>query len=92
MFRKKAVCAATLKKWSGNEKPIFRKNKDSMKQLEELVKELLEKCTFPHVGFDAQPKITHRLQQNLLTLNKVCSFACKERIEATQKWPIKNTS
>ena len=55
MFRKKVVCAATLKKWSGNEKPIFRKNKDSMKQLEELVEELLEECTFPHVGSDAQP-------------------------------------
>ena len=37
-------------------------------------------------------KITHPLQQNLLTLNKVCIFACKERIGATKKWPIKNTS
>lgn len=26
-----------------------------MKQLEELVEELLEECTFPHVGSDAQP-------------------------------------
>jgi len=45
-FRKKAVRAATLKKWPGNEIPTFRKNKDSMKQLDELVEELLESVHF----------------------------------------------
>ena len=60
-FRKKAVRAATLKKWPGNEIPTFRKNKDSMKQLDELVKELLEECAFPQVGFDAQSIHQHVL-------------------------------
>ena len=60
-FRKKAVRAATLKKWPGNEIPTFRKNKDSTKQLDELVEELLEECAFPQVGFDAQAIRQHVL-------------------------------
>ena len=61
VFRKKAVRAATLKKWPGNEIPTFRKVKDSMKQLDELVEELLEECAFPQVGFDAQAIHQHIL-------------------------------
>lgn len=61
VFRKKAVRAATLKKWPGNEIPTFRKNKDSMKELDELVEELLEECAFPLVGFDAQAIRQHIL-------------------------------
>lgn len=61
VIRKKVVRAATLKKWPGNEIPTFRKNKDSMKQLDELVEELLEECAFPQVSFDAQAIRQHLL-------------------------------
>ena len=54
IFRKKAVRAATLKKWPGNEILTFRNNKESLKQLNELVEETLEECAFPQVAFDGQ--------------------------------------
>ena len=61
VFRKKAVHAATLKKWPGNEILPVTTNKDSMKQLDKLVEELLEKCAFPLVGLDAQAIRQHIL-------------------------------
>ena len=57
----KAVRAATLKEWPGNEIPTFRKDQDSIKQLNELVKELLESCAFPQVVFDTQAIRQHIL-------------------------------
>lgn len=52
-FRKKAVRAAAIKKWPGNNIPIFRKNKKETEQLDTLVDEL-EDCIFEPVGFNKQ--------------------------------------
>ena len=50
-FRKKAVRAAAIKKWPGNNIPIFTKNKQETEQLDVLVDEL-DDCIFETVGFD----------------------------------------
>lgn len=49
--RKKAVRAAAIKKWPGNDIPIFRKNKKTTDELDALVDEL-DDCIFEPVGFD----------------------------------------
>ncbi|CAB3977434.1 Hypothetical predicted protein [Paramuricea clavata] len=50
-LKKKAVKAAAIKKWPGNNIPIFRKNKQETEQLDALVDEL-DDCIFETVGFD----------------------------------------
>ena len=58
---KKAVHAATLKKWPANDIPIFRQNVQALKELNKLVEELEENCSFTQLGFDAQAIHQHIL-------------------------------
>jgi hypothetical protein len=73
-FRKKAVRAAAIKKWPGNNIPIFRKNKQETEQLDALVDEL-DDCIFETVGFD-KPAI----RQHIIDIMNEKATKCKEWI------------
>lgn len=59
--RKKAVRAAVIKKWPGNDLPNFKKNPSQLKVLYELVEELEEDCTYMTVGFNKEAIRKHIL-------------------------------
>ena len=52
MYRRRGVQERAVQKWLGNAIPIFRKNITALKELNELVDELAETCTFAPTGFD----------------------------------------
>ena len=45
---------AAIAKWPGNKLPIFKKDLEAKKELEELVEEITEECSYEPVGFDQQ--------------------------------------
>ena len=52
MYRRQNVQERAVQKWPGNDIPIFRKNIKAMKELNELVEELTETCTYAPAGFN----------------------------------------
>ena len=59
--RKKAVRAAVIAKWPGNELPNFKKQPAQQEVLKQLVEELEEECTYLTVGFDKRAIRQHIL-------------------------------
>lgn len=59
--RKKAVRAAVVAKWPGNDLPNFKRDPTQLKVLGQLVEELEEDCTYITVGFDKQAIRQHIL-------------------------------
>lgn len=58
--RKKAVRAATIRKWPGNSIPNFKKSSASLLELSALADELAEECSYPPVGF-LKPQIRQHI-------------------------------
>lgn len=50
-FRRKAIRAAAVDKWPGNEIPKFKANKAALKQLDELTDSLVPDCSFDPLNF-----------------------------------------
>ena len=59
--RKKAVRAAVVAKWPGNDLPNFKRDPAQLKVLGQPVEELEEDCTYITVGFDKQAIRQHIL-------------------------------
>ena len=59
--RKKAVRAAVISKWPGNELPNFKKQPAQQQVLQDLVEELEEECSYSKVGFDKRAIRQHIL-------------------------------
>lgn len=51
LVRRKAIRAATIKQWPGNDIPNFKKSKVAFDELNQLVKELVEDCCFEPLKF-----------------------------------------
>ena len=51
-FRRKTVSVAAVAKWPGNKLPIFKKDLKAQKELEELVEEITDECSYEPAGFD----------------------------------------
>ena len=60
-FRRKAVSEAAIKKWPGNEMPVFKKDSVAKKELEKLVEEIADECSFEPAGFDKESIRQHIL-------------------------------
>ena len=52
MYRRRSVQERAVQKWPGNAILIFRKNITALKELNELVDELAQTCTYVPAGFD----------------------------------------
>ncbi|CAH3151167.1 unnamed protein product, partial [Porites evermanni] len=50
-FRRKAIRAAVIKTWPGNDIPTFENNRETEEQLQNLVEDLNEECSFPVLRF-----------------------------------------
>lgn len=59
--KRKAVSEAAIKKWPGNEMPVFKKDSVAKKELEKLVEEIADKCSFEPAGFDKESIRQHIL-------------------------------
>ena len=59
--RRKAVSQAAIQKWPGNTIPVFRKDLNATKQLDDLVESLAVECSFEPAGFNA-----HGIRQHIL--------------------------
>ena len=59
--RRKAVSQAAILKWPGNTIPVFKKDLDARKQLEDLVESLAVECCFEPAGFNANSIRQHIL-------------------------------
>ena len=59
--RKKAVRAAVIKKWPGNDLPNFKKHPSQLQALNQLVEELEDDCTYLTVGFNKEVLRQHIL-------------------------------
>ena len=66
MYRRRNVQERAVRRWPGNAIPIFRKNVKALKELNELVDELAETCTYVPAGFDKRGIRQHILD----TLNE----------------------
>ena len=51
LIRRKAIRAAAIKRWPGNEIPKFKTNKVAMEELNQLVEELVQDCSFEPLNF-----------------------------------------
>ena len=50
-FQEESYQAAIIKTWRGNDIPTFKNNKETEEQLQNLVEDLNEECSFPVLGF-----------------------------------------
>jgi len=60
-LRRKAVSEPALAKWPGNKLPIFKKDLEAKKELEELVEEITNKCSYEPAGIDKESIRQHIL-------------------------------
>lgn len=51
-FTRKAVSDAAIKKWTGNDIPVFRTDMKAKEELDEMVETLAEDCLYEPAGFD----------------------------------------
>ena len=51
LIRRKAIRATAIKRWPGNEIPKFKTNKVAMEELNQLVEELVQDCSFEPLNF-----------------------------------------
>lgn len=51
IFRRKAVRAAAIQMWPGNDIPTFKNNQEAEQKLDSLVKDLEKECTFEPLNF-----------------------------------------
>ena len=51
IFRRKAVRAAAIQMWPGNDIPTFKNNQEAEQKLDSLVKDLEKECTFAPLNF-----------------------------------------
>ena len=59
--RRKAISQAAIEKWPGNDIPMFKKNANARKELEDLVESLATECTFEPAEFNANSIRQHIL-------------------------------
>ena len=52
MYRRRNVQERAVRRWPGNAIPVSRKNVKALKELNELVDESAETCTYAPAGFD----------------------------------------
>ena len=50
-----------VRRWPGNDIPVFRNNITALKELETVVEGLVEECQFPQAGFDKKAIRQHAL-------------------------------
>lgn len=51
LIRRKAIRTAAINRWPGNDIPSFKKNKVAVDELNDLVNDLKEDCSFPPLNF-----------------------------------------
>lgn len=51
LIRRKAIRTAAINRWPGNDIPNFKKNKVAVDELNDLVNDLEEDCSFPPLNF-----------------------------------------
>lgn len=62
LIRRKAIRTAAINRWPGNDIPNFKKNKVAVDELNDLVNDLKEDCSFPPLNFGKEGIKQHILE------------------------------